>query len=441
MAHAKLGMLAIWSLLIVTTTSCSAQTDGLENKRATAASDGESNGANWPEFRGSGRMGFSAANDLPLSWDESKNVAWKIELPGPGSSTPIVFQDRIYLTAYTGYGVPGESGGSLTDLKRHLLCLSTRDGSTIWSCEVNAELPEEDSIRDHGYAGNSAAADSDGVYAFFGKSGVIAYSHDGEQIWKADVGSSTSGWGSAASPVIHGDLLIINASVESQSLIALNRKTGEEVWKVGDIKESWNTPVIVETENGDEELVVARVGKVLGLNPQTGQNLWECDTDISWYMVPSGVAADGVVYYLGGRSGVAALAVRTGGRGDVTKTHRLWTSQKGSNVTSPVLLDGHLYWMHEKLGIAYCAKAETGELVYEKRMNRGGQVYASAILAGGHVYYLNRSGRAFVVAAKPDFELVSTNELRDGSLFNASPAVSGDKLLIRSDKFLYCLSK
>ena len=186
---------------------------------------------------------------------------------------------------------------------------------------------------------------------------------------------------------------------------------------------------------------VAIVGKVLGLNPKTGESLWSCDTDITWYMVPSGIAADGVVYYLGGRSGVAALAVRTGGRGDVTKTHRLWTSIKGSNVTSPVLRDGHLYWMHEKLGIAYCAKAETGELVYEERMNRGGQVYASALLAGDQIYYTNRSGRTFVVSAEPEFQLVSTNELRDGSLFNASPAVSDDKLLVRSDKFLYCLSK
>jgi outer membrane protein assembly factor BamB len=156
-------------------------------------------------------------------------------------------------------------------------------------------------------------------------------------------------------------------------------------------------------------------------------------------MVPSAVAAHGTVYVLGGRSGTAALAVRTGGRGDVTASHRLWTSKKGSNVTSPVYHDDYLYWMHEKLGIAYCARAATGEVVYEQRMNRGGQVYASALLADGHVYYLNRSGRTFVVTAQPTFELVSTNDLRDGSLFNASPAVTGRRLLLRSDKFLYCI--
>lgn len=156
-------------------------------------------------------------------------------------------------------------------------------------------------------------------------------------------------------------------------------------------------------------------------------------------MVPSVVAADGVVYVLGGRSGTASLAVKTGGHGDVTATHRLWTSNKGSNVTSPVFQDGHLYWMHEQLGIAYCAKADSGDLAYEERMNRAGQVYASSLLADGRVYHLTRSGRTFVVAAKPEFELLATNDLNDGSVFNASPAVTGTQLLIRSDKLLYCV--
>jgi outer membrane protein assembly factor BamB len=178
---------------------------------------------------------------------------------------------------------------------------------------------------------------------------------------------------------------------------------------------------------------------VLAFDPDSGESLWSCDTDISWYMVPSVVAAEGIVYVLGGRSGTAALAVRAGGTGDVTRTHRLWTSKHGSNVTSPVYHEGHLYWMHEQLGIAYCARADSGEIVYEQRMNRAGQVYASSVLAGGRIYHLTRTGRMFVVAAKPEFDLLSTNDLDDGSLFNGSPAVTGNRLLLRSDKYLYCL--
>jgi hypothetical protein len=351
-----------------------------------------------------------------------------------------VWRDHIYLTSYTGYLVPGESGGSLDNLQRHLICLGASDGEILWDRTVKAKLPEEETIRDHGFAANTPAADEDRVYAFFGKSGVHAYDHEGNPLWQADVGTGTSGWGTAASPVLYKDLVFINASVESQSLIALDRKTGDEKWRAGGIREAWNTPIIVTTESGDE-LIVATQGKVLAFDPDSGESLWSCDTDITWYMVPCAVAADGVVYVLGGRSGTAALAVRAGGRGDVTATHRVWTSKSGSNVTSPVYHDGHLYWMHENLGVAFCARAETGEVVYEKRMERANQVYASTLLADGRLYHLDRSGRTYVLAARPEFELLATNDLRDGGVFNASPAVIGNRLLLRSDKYLYCVGR
>lgn len=398
-------------------------------------------GGDWSRFRGPSGMGVSAATGLPLTWSDSENVVWKTQLPGAGASSPIVVGDHIYLTCYTGYLVPGESGGSLDDLQRHLLCVQRDSGDILWDKPVKAKLPEEERIRDHGYAANTPVADAERVYAFFGKSGVVAFDHQGNPLWQADVGSRTNGWGSGASPILHDDLLIVNASVESESLVALDRRTGEEKWRAGGIREAWNTPVVVTSTSGDKELVVPTHGKVLAFDPDTGDQLWSCETDITWYMVPCAVAADGVVYILGGRSGTASLAVRAGGRGDVTDTHRLWTSNKGSNVTSPVYHDGHLYWAHEKLGIAYCAKAATGDLVYEQRLERAGQVYASTLLADGRVYHLNRDGRMFVLAAKPEFELLATNELRDGSLFNASPAVLGDRLLLRSDKFLYCIGE
>ncbi len=395
----------------------------------------------WPRFRGTQGTGHSDAQELPVSWSQDENVVWKTPLPGAGASSPIVQGDHIYVTSYSGYLVPGQPAGQIEDLQRQLICLRRNDGTIIWQQSVKAKLPEEERIRDHGYAANTPVADSERVYAFFGKSGVFAFNHDGQQIWQADVGAKTSGWGTAASPVLHKDCLFINASVESESLIALDRRTGAEKWRAHGIKEAWNTPLIVKTPSGGEELVLAIHGKVLGFDPESGQQLWSCDTDITWYMVPSVVAAQGIVYVLGGRSGTAALAVRAGGRGDVTESHRLWSSNKGSNVTSPVYHDGQLYWMHEKIGIAYCVDAATGEPVYEQRMNRAGQVYASTILAGGRIYHLNRSGRTFVLAAKPVFELLSTNDLADGSQFNASPAVMGNRLLLRSDNFLYCIGK
>ncbi len=396
---------------------------------------------NWAGFRGPNGMGTSAAKGLPVTWGNSENIAWKVPLPGPGASSPIVFGDRIYLTCYTGFFIPGESGGSQDNLKRHLLALKRSDGSLVWDKAVAAKLPEEDRIRDHGFAANTPAADAERLYVFFGKTGVFAFDHDGKELWKTEVGSKTHQWGTSSSPVLYKDLVFINASVESESLYALDRKTGQEKWRAKGINQSWNTPVLVTAKSGRQELIVAAKGNVLAFNPDTGERLWSCKTDIGWYMVPSIVEQDGVVYCLGGRSGVAGLAVRAGGSGDVTETHRLWTSVKGSNVTSPVFLDGHLYWMHESRGVAYCAKGETGEVIYEERLERAGQVYSSALLADGRLYYLTRDGRTFVIAAKPGFEQLAANDLRDGSIFNGSPAVDGNRLLIRSDKFLYCVGK
>jgi outer membrane protein assembly factor BamB len=384
-------------------------------------------------------MGVSHATGLPLQWDDNKNVAWKTPLPGSGASSPITFGDHIYLTCYTGYFVPDESRGSLDQLQRHLIALRRDNGEIVWDRAIPAKLPEEESIRDHGFAANTPAADSERVYAFFGKTGVFAFDHQGQQLWQADVGSKTSGWGTAASPLLYKDLVIINASVESESMVALDRATGEEKWRAPKIRESWNTPVIVTAESGRKELVVARHGDVLAFDPDTGTPLWSCQTDITWYMVPTGVAGDGVVFYLGGRSGTAALAVRTGGSGDVTATHRLWTSKNGSNVTSPIYLDGHLYWMSHDGGIAYCAKADTGELVYEQRLERFGQVYASPVLVENRLYHFDRNGKSVVLAAKPEFEQLAMNVLEDRSRFDASPAVDGNRLLVRSGKFLYCL--
>lgn len=395
----------------------------------------------WANFRGPAGQGTDPSAKPPRTWGRSENLAWKIPLPGPGASSPIVWGDRVYVTCYSGFFIPDQPGGSQADLQRHLLAISLKDGSTLWDSPVPAKLPEQERIRDHGFAASTPAADADRVYTFQGKTGVIAFDHAGIRLWQTDVGSRSHGWGSAASPVLHKDLVIINASVESDSLVALDRATGKEKWKVQGIRESWNTPILVTTRSGRDELIVAVQGKVLAFDPDTGKELWSCKTDITWYMVPSIVHADGVLYCLGGRSGVAALAVRTGGSGDVTATHRLWTSQKGSNVASPIIHQGHLYWTHEQQGIAYCAKAETGEIVYEQRLPGAGQFYASALLADGRLHYLTREGKTFVLSAKPSFEKIAVNDLSDRSIFNASPVPAGESLLIRSDKSLYCLRK
>jgi outer membrane protein assembly factor BamB len=227
--------------------------------------------------------------------------------------------------------------------------------------------------------------------------------------------------------------------VESEKLYALNAQTGKEVWRLGGVREAWNTPILAR--NGDKtELVIAIGGKVLGIDLRTGTQIWSCATDIPWYMVPSLVAHDGVVYAIGGRPG-GGLAVRLGGKGDVTNTHRLWTSKKGGNVSSPIHHEGHLYWIHDNLGVAYCADARTGAIIYEERLARAGQVYGSPVLADGRIYYPSRSGTIYVVAAGPKFELLATNSWGEGGIHNASPAVAGRQIFFRTDRFVCCVGK
>ena len=424
-------------LLLVGTSCYAQQTELASSSQPTSTPTADTN--DWPRFRGPTGQGTSSDSDLPLNWGESQNIAWKTPLPGSGASSPITFGDHIYLTSYTGFLVPGQPRGSQNDLKRQVLALDRESGEIVWQKEIAAKLPEEDNIRDHGFAANTCAADEAGVIAFLGKSGVFAFDHQGNQQWQADVGSQTSGWGTAASPLLYDDLVIINASVESESLVALDRKTGEQRWKAGGIREAWNTPIVVTANSGRQELVVARHGEVMAFDPKSGKPLWTCETDITWYMVPTGVAADGVVYFVGGRSGTAALAVRAGGSGDVTESHRLWTSNAGTNVPSPIYHDGHLYYIDYNGSIAYCTEAKTGEVVYQQRLNRFDQVYASPVMAAGRIYYLARNGEALVVAAKPKYEELARNRLSDGTRFDASPAVDRGRLLIRSGKFLYCV--
>jgi hypothetical protein len=405
-----------------------------------AALFGQPAPSDWPGFRGPTGQGGSADRNLPVTWSDKENVAWKVELPAPGTSSPVVVGKRLYLTGYTGYSVPGRPKGRIEDLKLHVFALDRDSGKVLWNKEVTPEDGEPPTIRDdHGYASSTPACDGERLCVHFGKTGVFAFDLDGNQLWRTPVGSKVHGWGSAASPVLHENLVIVNAAVESESLYGLDRKTGKEVWRATGIKESWNTPILVPVKGGKPELVVAVLGRVLGFDPDTGKQLWSCKTDIGWYMVPSLVAHDGVVYCIGGRGTGGALAVRAGGRGEVTATHRLWTGRKGSNVTSPLYHDGHLYWMHENNGVAYCAEAKTGDLVYEQRVERLGQVYASPVLADGKIYYLSRDGRVAVVAASPKFERLAMNHFSDRCAFNASPAVAGSRLYVRSDRFLYCL--
>ena len=402
----------------------------------------------WPQFRGAGGQATSSQTGLPSKWSHEQNIRWKTPLPGPGASSPISVGGRIFLTCYSGYGLSKDAPGQKRDLRLHVLCLDRDGGRVVWNKSIPARQPPRiDNQTDytgftalHGYASATPVSDGKAVFACFGETGVVAYGVDGRELWAASVGTKTHGFGSGASPILHGDLLIVNASIESGALVALNKATGKEVWRAPDIDDAWNTPVLVDAGGGKRELAVMSKDKLLAFDPATGQPLWSsAGSKPPRYICPSAVVAGDVVYAIHGEFG-PAVAVRSGGRGDVAATHQLWSVKRGTNVSSPVYHDGHLYWCNEQ-GVAFCVDARQGKVVYEKRLEpAAGDVYASPIVADNRIYYVSRKKGAFVLAAQPKFELLAHNVIGgDDGVFNASPVVSDDMLLLRSDRFLYAI--
>jgi outer membrane protein assembly factor BamB len=365
-------------------------------------------------------------------------------LPGFGSSSPIVLGGKVFLTCYGGYGLTRTDPGNIENLQRHVLCVDAKTGKIVWDKVQKPEGREREYqsfITQHGYASSTPTTDGQSLYVFFGRAGVFAYNLDGDVLWKAGVGDGIHDWGSGASPILYRNLVIVNASVESKSLVALDKATGKEVWRVGGSSRSWSTPAIVDLPDGKQELVLSVQGKVLGFDPATGKKLWDCD-GIPDYVCPSVVAHEGVVYVTAGRKPMS-VAVRAGGSGDVTQTHRLWQITKGSKVPTPVYWEGRLYWV-DQTGVATCVDAKSGEQVYSQRLEirgAGDKVYASLVLGDGKLYCVTRQSGTIVLALGPEFKELARNDLGDESVANATPAIDNGRLLLRSDRFLYCIGK
>lgn len=401
-------------------------------------------GADWPRFRGPDGAGTSGDKTSPVIWSSGENVAWKTALPGYGASSPITLGDKVFVTCYSGYGLDQDQPGDVKNLRLHLLAIDRANGKILWSKTQDSGIPEQEYrgfIALHGYASSTPATDGQTLFAFFGRTGVFAYSLTGEPLWRASVGERTHSWGSGASPIVWNNLVIVNASIESNSLVALDKATGKEVWRTQGIQETRGTPLVVDLGGGRQELVVSMKGRVLGLDPATGGKLWDCQ-GVQDYICPSVIGNQGVVYITAGRK-PQTLAIRAGGKGDVTATHTLWTLDKSPKVATPLYYEGHLYWVGHQ-GHAVCVKADTGKVVYEQKLDisgKGDKVYASLVAAGNKFYAVTRQDGAFVLAAGPDFAELAHNRLDDKSVFNATPAVADGRLLVRSDRCLYCIGK
>lgn len=400
--------------------------------------------ADWPQFRGPTADGVTTDETLPLNWSDKENLVWRTRLPGPGSSSPIVSGGKVFLTCYSGYGLDPRDPGDSKNLKRHALCLDRETGRILWDEEIVTDLPTAaytgTYITTHGYASSTPVTDGRGVFFFMGNAGVHAFTLEGKKVWQAEVGEKSHEWGSGSSPILYDDLVIVNAALESNRLIALDRLTGKEVWSTMGFPASWNTPVIVRVQDHDE-LVVNASGKVRAFDPKTGVELWSCQSIKAAELCPSVIAHDGVIFIIGSPRG-QAMAVRAGGKGDVSATHVLWQAERGSNVGSPVYHEGRLYFINDSRGIAICLDAASGAVVYEEPVSRQKRErwYATPLLSNGRLYCVSRQSGTFVLAATLKFEVLATNVFADDtSVFNASPAAADGRLYLRSDAYAYCL--
>ncbi len=395
----------------------------------------------WPQFLGP-KADATSSESVPTDWSLSKNLAWKVDLPGAGSSSPIIIGNRVVVTCYS---IEGQK------VKRQIVCLDKVSGDELWTREIDANYTEDaynGYITEHGYASNTPVSDGKSIFVFLGKGGVHSLRLDGDIQWSVDVGKESSNrrWGSAASLVLFENRLIVNASEESQAIIALDQKTGDELWRqeAGMLELAYGTPRLVAPKGGDAELVISVPEEIWALNPKTGKLKWYAESPMTGNVSPSVIVDGDKVYSFGGYRSSGSIAVRAGGKGNVSDSSTLWSNRSSSYVATPLLHKGKLYWIDDR-GIAYCTSASDGEVVYRSRVQNlesGRPVYASPTLIGDHIYVVTRRSGTIVYDPGDEFKVIAQNRFADDETdFNASPAISEGKLYLRSNKAIYCIAQ
>jgi outer membrane protein assembly factor BamB len=411
----------------------------------------------WAQWRGPLGTGVAPHGDPPVTWSESKNIRWKLPIPGRGLSTPVIWGHRIFLTTAVPHGeavTPDDDGhapgahDNMQPLRRQkfmVLAVNRKDGNILWQRSVRDDRPHEATHITGSWASGSAITDGERVYASFGSAGVYALDMEGELIWQTDLGDMQSRHehGEGSSPALHGDTLIVNWDHQGpSSLFALDKRTGKQRWKVSrDEITSWSTPLVVE-HGGRQQIIIAATGRVRGYDLESGRVVWECG-GLSRNVVASPVAADGIVYVANSYDWQAMLAIRLAdAQGDITNSDAIvWSRDRDTPyVPSPVLYDGALCFLKHNQGFLTCVRAKTGKPLFGPvRLQGVRNIFAAPVGSGRRLYIPGRDGATAVVKRSAPFELLALNQLDDS--FSASPAVVGDELYLRGERHLYCIAE
>ena len=419
---------------------------------------------NWPQWRGPNANGVAPYGNPPIEWSESKNIKWKIELPGKGHATPIIWDNQIFvLTAIeTDKQVdPGE--GKQTRAKRSLapftmgtsnifefviFAINRSNGQILWQHTAREELPHEGVQKSSSWASCSPVTDGEHVYAYFGSKGLFCYDMQGNLNWEKDFGNLNiiANWGVGSSPVLYEDKIIVNWDHQDQSfIIALDKQTGNEIWKVNrDEGTTWTTPLIVES-NGQVQIITSAANRIRSYELATGDLIWENSGLAAPEVIPTPVASGDMVYLMSGgmfKSTELQAIKLSEAKGNIAGSQALvWTLDKDTPyVSSPLLYDNMLYFLKGNDGTLACFKADSGDEYYSRQRQKGfGSVYASPVGAGGRIYISSRNGSTLVVKHGTQYEALAVNKLEDS--FSASPVVVDNELFLRGEKYLYCITE
>ncbi len=407
----------------------------------------------WPAWRGPSRTGSAPAGNPPIEWSEDENVRWKKAVPGLGLSSPIVWGERLFLTTAVPTGERVEKAptavrgdGVVPDevLSYEVHALNRKDGSTVWERSVLTEVPHEGHHPDGTWASGSPVTDGEVLIAFFGSRGLFAFDLDGDELWDRDFGDMRTrlGFGEGSSPALHGDRVFVIWDHEDDSfIVALDKSSGEEIWRRDrDEMSAWTTPLVVE-HGGRTQVVTSATNRVRAYDAKTGEPIWNT-TGMTLNAIPSPVFSNGVVYLTSGFRGSKLMAVRLdGAAGDIAGTDQVvWSVDRDTPyVPSPLLHDGVIYFTKSNRGILSAYDAATGEALYaNQRLGAVRNIYASPVAVGDRVYFASRDGEFLVAKAGPVFEVLAESELDDR--FDASPAIVGDEIYLRGRNNLYCIA-
>ncbi len=411
--------------------------------------------ANWHQWRGPEATGVAPLGDPPSEWDETRNLKWKVELPGQGKSTPIIWNDRIFLITAVNTGKVVDGAAKPEDQPQRqfgikfpntlyrfvVLCLDRTTGKVLWERTAAEDLPHEGHHGDNSFASASPMTDGQQLYVSFGSRGMYCYDLDGQLKWnrKLDNVQTRLSFGEACSPVVHGQYVVLNRDNDSDSrILVFNARNGDTVWEAKrEEKSAWATPVIVE-HNGRTQLITNATQRVRSYDLATGEVLWQCGGQVS-NVTPCPVVLGDHIICISGYRGSSAMSLPLDATGDITERKQAaWQYGKDTPyVPSPLLYDDRLYFNKLNSGILTCLDAKSGAPILETvRLPGVSNVYASPVGAAGRIYWVSRDGTTLVMKHAPQLEVLATNKLNDS--FDASPAIAGKQLFLRGEKHLYC---